>query len=121
MNITESEWTEASRQQFARAYHSSRVILDCSDEPIRKLLTIHKGRTDAADMVSDHVRTVASVACSAGCSMCCHQTVGISASEACIIALYMRAKNPPHGNIRKIAKLVGALPPTEQYTRDPAL
>jgi hypothetical protein len=111
------EYTETARKQFARAYHLTQTILGYPTEAIRKLALIHDGRIKASDIMCNHAKTVAPVACSAGCSMCCYQHVSISGSEACIIALYLRAENPNHSDIAKHAKRVGSIPPQDQYTR----
>jgi hypothetical protein len=41
--------------------------------------------------------------------MCCHQNVCISASEVCIIALFMQVGEPSHGDIGQVARQVAAL------------
>jgi Fe-S-cluster containining protein len=106
------------QHQFARALLCAREILAQQLSPLGKFAGICQTRYAALDVFCEHARERPDIACSAGCSSCCHQRVPISGSEAFFIALYLNVVKPRHGDLDRVAKQVSHLAPMQRWARE---
>ena len=128
------EYSVAMRVQFSRAYWVARDVMRSDKSAVQKFVEIGVGRNrygidlvvaaavetaaqrPAIALGDCHEQGVSPVACQAGCSSCRHQHVDVSASEACLIALYLRAqKRKP--DLDRAAAMVSDLSHTKRWAR----
>jgi hypothetical protein len=98
----EAELATEARRLFATSYCNTRAIWQTSKDLRARLRTVALSRAIAFDMYNDRLREQpimsegrpAFIACSKGCSTCCHMHVDISSTDAAAIALYLEEFRP---------------------------
>jgi Putative zinc- or iron-chelating domain len=128
------EYSVAMRLQFSRAYWVARDVMRSDKSAMQKFVEIVVGRNRyGIDLVvaaavenvtqrpaialGDCHGHVGPVACQAGCSSCCHQHVDVSASEACLIALYLRTQKRKPPDLDRAAAMISGLSHTKRWAR----
>jgi hypothetical protein len=95
----EAELASETRHLFAVSYWNTRVLWQASHKNLRaRLRTVTLARAVAFDLYNDMLRKhhplmlegrPTYIACTKGCSTCCHTHVDISSTDAAAIALYL--------------------------------